>query len=139
MGINSVVGYGSKIVGEVIPDYKNLIPVFLNSEQVIAALVTTYLLAKFGRKTILQIGTLVAGLSLVLIAVGFLNQSFPDEVKNSLIIIGLVIFMANFGLSLGPIVWLYIPEIVEPEIIPFSTLSNWASAALIMIFFPIMS
>ena len=109
MGINSVVGYGSKIVGEVIPDYKNLIPVFLNSEQVIAALVTTYLLAKFGRKTILQIGTLVAGLSLVLIAVGFLNQSFPDEVKNSLIIIGLVIFMANFGLSLGPIVWLYIP------------------------------
>lgn len=51
---------------------------------------------------------------------------------------GLVIFMANFGLSLGPIVWLYIPEIVEPEVVPFSTLSNWASAAIVMILFPIM-
>lgn len=55
-----------------------------------------------------------------------------------MIIGGLVIYMANFGLSLGPIVWLYIPEILEPQLIPFSTGANWASASLITILFPIL-
>ena len=120
------------------PKQKNLIPVILNFEQVIAAFVTSYLLSKLGRKTILQIGTIAAVFSLVLISVGFMVESLPESGQNALIIGGLVIFMANFGLSLGPIVWLYIPEIVEPEIVPFSTLSNWASAGLVMILFPIM-
>ena len=55
----------------------------------------------------------MAILSLILICFGFLVDSLT-EITQGLIIAGLVIFMANFGLSLGPIVWLYIPEIVEP-------------------------
>ena len=47
--------------------------------------------------------------------------------------------MGNFGVSLGPVVWLYIPEIVEPEIIPFSTLANWTAASVVVITFPILS
>ena len=56
-----------------------------------------------------------------------------------MILIGLFFFMAVFGLSLGPVVWLYIPEIVEPSIVPFSTAANWISASLIIILFPIIS
>ncbi len=47
--------------------------------------------------------------------------------------------MFFFGLTLGPIVWLYIPEIVEPKIIPFSTMTNLAGAALCIIVFPLIS
>ena len=46
--------------------------------------------------------------------------------------------MANFGLSLGPIVWLYIPEIVQPNFIPFTTAINWTGASLTVILFPII-
>ncbi len=46
--------------------------------------------------------------------------------------------MANFGLSLGPVVWLYIPEVVQPNIVPFSTGANWGAAALVMLLFPII-
>ena len=46
--------------------------------------------------------------------------------------------MANFGLSLGPVVWLYIPEVVQPNIVPFSTGINWGGAALVMLLFPII-
>lgn len=35
--------------------------------------------------------------------------------------------------------WLYIAETVEPEIIPFSTLANWAAASIVIIAFPILS
>jgi hypothetical protein len=72
-----------------------------------------------------------------MIGVGFLleDQSTP---QNVLVLIGLIIFMANFGLSLGPIVWLYIPEILEPSRISISTMANWASASFISILFPII-
>ena len=46
--------------------------------------------------------------------------------------------MGNFGISLGPVVWLYIPEIVQANIIPFSTGVNWAAAACCMLLFPII-
>ena len=44
-----------------------------------------------------------------------------------------------FGVSLGPIVWLYIPEVVQPQIVPFSTATNWICASLVIILFPILT
>jgi hypothetical protein len=47
--------------------------------------------------------------------------------------------MGSFGLTLGPIVWLYIPEIVEANIIPYSTMANLIGASVCVILFPIAS
>ena len=47
--------------------------------------------------------------------------------------------MAVFGLTLGPIVWLYIPEIVESNIIPYSTMVNLLGAAACTIGFPLIT
>ena len=55
-----------------------------------------------------------------------------------MILSGLVVFMANFGLTLGPVVWLYIPEIVQPNIVPFSTGMNWTGTSLVLLLFPIV-
>ncbi len=52
--------------------------------------------------------------------------------------IGLFGYMANFGLSLGPIVWLYIPEIVDASFLPYSTMVNWGGSALSILLFPII-
>jgi SP family arabinose:H+ symporter-like MFS transporter len=98
-------------------------------------------LTKLGRKTILQFGTLVGIISLVMIGIGFIVQGSganTNTFASVLIISGLIIFMADFGLSLGPVVWLYIPEILEPNYIAFSTLANWTTASLITILFPIL-
>ena len=56
-----------------------------------------------------------------------------------MILIGLFVYMAVFGLSLGPVVWLYIPEIVQPKIVPYSTASIWICASLVIILFPIIT
>jgi hypothetical protein len=48
-------------------------------------------------------------------------------------------FMGFFGFSLGPVVWLYIPEIVQPNIVPYSTASNWIFASIVIILFPIIT
>lgn len=58
---------------------------------------------------ILQFGTAVGAGSNALIAIGFFIQDANKDLSSGLILFGLVVFMANFGLSLGPVVWLYIP------------------------------
>lgn len=55
-----------------------------------------------------------------------------------MILLGLVVFNANFGLTIGPVVWLYIPEIVQPNIVPFSTGMNWLGNSLVVLLFPII-
>lgn len=46
--------------------------------------------------------------------------------------------MANFGFTLGPVVWVYLPEIVQPNVLPYATLVNWLSAAAVMFLFPVI-
>jgi len=76
---------------------------------VLAAVIISYVLSRVGRKTILQAGVIFGAISNGIIAVGFFIHDSNTDVGNVLILLGLVIFMANFGLTLGPVVWLYIP------------------------------
>jgi MFS family permease len=110
----------------------------INLEQCLAPLVVSYLLSKVGRKTILQFGSIFGAITTGIIGIGFFIHDSNTDVGNVLILSGLVIFMANFGLSLGPVVWLYIPEVVQPNIVPFSTGINWAGATVCMLLFPII-
>ena len=46
--------------------------------------------------------------------------------------------MLLFGFTLGPIVWLYIPEIVKAKWVPFTTMTNWAGAVITVFLFPVI-
>lgn len=46
--------------------------------------------------------------------------------------------MLLFGFTLGPIVWLYIPEIVAAKWVPFTTMSNWGGCVVTVLLFPII-
>jgi hypothetical protein len=46
--------------------------------------------------------------------------------------------MLIFGLTLGPITWLYVPEIIPANIVPFATVSNWIAATVVYTMTPIV-
>lgn len=108
VGINLVIAYGVDIITQITPSLSKVIPVILNFEGFAASFVSMIILAKLGRKIILQAGTLISTISLTMVAMGFIAKLHDATAGNVLIIIGLIIFMANFNLSLGPVVWLYI-------------------------------
>lgn len=112
-GVNIVLGYAPPLVKSIFPDLAQLIPVLINLEVVLGTVVSGLLLSKFGRKQIFQCGTFANALSLLMLAVGFiLNQDADTKVNKFpgvLIIIGLFCTMGSFAVSLGPLVWLYIP------------------------------
>lgn len=55
-----------------------------------------------------------------------------------IIILGFVAVRMIFSMTLGPVCWIYLAEIVEPDIIGISTMFNWLTAALISLAFPIV-
>ena len=73
-------------------------------------------------------GALSTSVGAVIVAIGFLSNSL------TWIIFGIVFFMACFGLTLGPVVWIYLPEVAQPKIIAFATASNWGTCSLVMLF-----
>ncbi len=137
-GINAVVAYGGQIVGEDVPSLKLVLPILINLVQVIAAIFTSYLLTKMGRKILFQYGCVGASASCLLIAFGFWTKDTSHDLGLALIIIGLFLFMANFGLTLGPVVWVYLPEIVQSSVLPYATATNWGTASVITLMFPVI-
>lgn len=138
-GVNVVVLYGGSIINEAVKNdfTSKLMQVFLIATQFIACLGTSMILKKIGRKSLLQIGTLVSFIVLTTIGVAFV--AFKEGTgQQILIIVSLYVFMTSFGFTLGPVVWLYIPEIVPASVVPFSTLANWAAASITIILFPIL-
>ena len=113
-GINAFVVYGGDIASKTASgELPALMPSLINFEQVLGTFATGFLLIKFGRKAILQFGTLMAGLGNALVFLGFLlNQIDGSEDSTNgqiFILMGLFLYMGVFGVSLGPVVWLYIP------------------------------
>jgi hypothetical protein len=45
--------------------------------------------------------------------------------------------MINYGCTLGPVVWLYIPEVVPSNMVSLTTACNWISFSMIVTLFPI--
>jgi hypothetical protein len=71
VGVNAVTIYPVDILVRVVPNLAKVIPVILNLEGVIAGLISTLVLVKFGRKTILQFGTVWSVITTILVGVGY--------------------------------------------------------------------
>jgi len=56
-----------------------------------------------------QYGCVGAATTCIMVATGFYIKAEHSGLGLGLIIIGLILFMANFGLTLGPVVWVYLP------------------------------
>lgn len=84
----------------------------------------------------MQVGASVIAFCLLLTGVSFLmGENRIDWV----IIVAVLALRGAFSCTLGPLAWLYMAEIVKPNIIPYGTFINWAGATLVMFLFPIMS
>ena len=109
---------------------------------VLFTVVSIMLIDKLGRKPLLYIGLSGIILSLIVLGVAF---EFTETLGESLkwIAVGsLLIYIASFAVSLGPICWLVISEIYPIKIRGFAmsiaTFTNWAFNFLIALTFPIL-
>ena len=95
----------------------------------VAPIIGSILIYSFGRKDLLIFGLallIICWLTVVIFLVGV-----PAE-------IAILVYIFAFGISLGPIAWIYVAEILPDIGISLAALVNWVSAVIIIQTFPLV-
>jgi len=149
-GINAVIYYANQIfaaAGFHSAATQSLATLWaIGAVNVVATFIAVAWVDRFGRKPLLMIGTTGMFLSLVLIGAMYLKLDHQSTATASVpsaagivTLIGLVVFIASFAFSLGPVVWTVINEIFPGEVrgkaVAAATAANWFAAWLVTQFF----
>lgn len=98
-----------------------------------------YIISRFPRRNLLLIGNGLLAVICFILAIMFYaiaTNGNNDIAAGAMVFI--VIFMFIYGITLGPIVWLYVPEIIPPKVVPLATFSYWVGVGVSMAITPIV-
>ena len=95
------------------------------------------MLVRVGRKPIIQFGNVTLALLNIAIGILFIYIDWSPAFTIILVLVG--IFMVIYGLTIGPVVWLYVPEILPTRMVPIATIMNWTGCSFCVIVPPIVS
>ncbi|KNA12018.1 hypothetical protein SOVF_129750 [Spinacia oleracea] len=134
-GINGVLFYSSTIFKEAGVSSSNAATVGLGAVQVVATMVTTWLVDKSGRRFLLIVSSAGMTFSLLVVAASFfLKDIVSDESAwysafSILSVVGVVAMVVCFSLGIGAIPWIIMSEILPINIKglagSIATLANW--------------
>jgi SP family arabinose:H+ symporter-like MFS transporter len=139
-GINSIMYYAPMIFAKtgVGVDSALMQTVAVGGVNLIFTFVAIKYIDKFGRKPLLIAGCTGMAISLFVLAVAFYLQEFGGF----LILAFILIYIASFAASLGPITWVFIAEIypnrLRSEAMSVAVVSLWAAVFLVSLTFPYM-
>lgn len=151
-GINAIIYYADKIFAQAgfstPADQASATTWAIGGVNVLATLIAVAYVDRFGRRPLLLAG--LVGMASALITVG-ISFHFMDKADTSgagsggpttagiITLVALVVFIASFAFSLGPVVWTVINEIFPNRIrgraVAVATAVNWGSAWLVSQFF----
>jgi sugar porter (SP) family MFS transporter len=147
-GINAVIYYADKIfaaAGFSSPTSQSLATLLaIGAVNVVATFIAVAWVDRFGRKPLLMIGSVGMGVSLVVVGAAFevlghQKHTSGTSAAGVVTLIALVVFIASFAFSLGPVVWTIINEIYPSHLrgkaVAVATAANWFAAWLVAQFF----
>ena len=101
-----------------------------------AAVASMFCVDKMGRKPLMIIGSIGMGVAMALLAITFIT----DHAKGYFVLFCIMGYVAAFGFSLGPVVWVLISEIFPNRLrsyaVAITTFTLWAADFLVTLTFP---
>lgn len=113
------------------------IPLIANIVQLIASFFSSPIVAKFGRKSITCFGNIALSLNLIVIGILFVigDSSHNDSCIYAAVAF-IILFMIGYTTTIGPVVWLYVPEIIPHSYVPIASIFNWLASSTCVIVTP---
>lgn len=139
-GINAIIYYGPSIFQSAGIDSSNalLFQVIIGSVNLVFTIIAIAYADKYGRKLLLKTG--LTGIVLSLIICGALFYS--NQTHGIALLILMLVYIACFAFSLGPVTWIIINEIFPTHVrvagVTICTLALWIAVWLVGQFFPWM-
>ena len=84
------------------------------------------------------VGSSVSFVANSIVGIGFYIRDVTVAGK-VLLYIGVFLFIINFGLTLGPVIFIYIPEVVDQHLISYAIAAMWIASSLAITLFPIIT
>jgi MFS family permease len=136
-GINSIVMYGVSLLAGLLESNSALLNLAVSAINIIVTAGGAPLVDKLGRKTCLLNSLAGMGISSLLLAVGII-KSIP-----MLSAVAVLLFVASFGLGLGPVPFILASELVGSDAADatqsIALAANWIATFLVAQFFPLAS
>lgn len=146
-GINAILYYAPRIFEMAGFDQSRayLQPVYIGAANLLFTMLAMTMIDKFGRKTLMLIGSIG-----MIVFLGLTAYTFKDlqpaggaaHVANSNVLIYLIGFIAFFAFSQGAVIWVFISEIfpnsVRSQGGALGSFTHWIMAAIISWTFPII-
>ncbi|GAA0192952.1 D-xylose transporter XylE [Fulvivirga kasyanovii] len=139
-GINAILYYGAEIFSNVLgygPEDALKQQILLGAVNLVFTFVAIYQVDKWGRKPLLIMGTL--GMFLGIASLG--TSIYLDQL-GWVSLIGMLVFIASFALSMGPITWVLLSEIfpnkVRSAAMSLAVAAQWLFNAIVAGVFPLL-
>jgi sugar porter (SP) family MFS transporter len=146
-GINSVFFYAPMIFEQsgIGTDAAFMQAVLVGIVNLVFTVLAILLIDKLGRRPLLGFGLMVIAACMMLLAYGFGSATYSEagellEINSTLILFGILGFVAGFALSLGPVMWVLFSELFPNRVrgvaISFVGLINSTVSFLVQLVFP---
>jgi MFS family permease len=136
-GINSIVMYGVGLLSELMGANSAVLNLAVSALNAIVTLSSAPLVDKLGRKACLLLSISGMGTSSVLLAIGIMKGI------SILSAIAVLLFVAFFGLGLGPVPFILSSELVGAEAVgatqSWALAANWIATFVVAQFFPLVN
>ncbi len=139
-GINSIMYYAPMILAKTGIGVNNALmqTIAVGTVNLIFTFVAIKYIDKFGRKPLLIAGASGMSVSLFILAIAF----YLHEFGGYLILAFVLIYIASFAMSLGPVTWVFIAEIypnrIRSEAMSVAVVFLWAAVFVVSFTFPYM-
>ena len=146
-GINSVFFYAPMIFEQsgIGTDASFMQAVLVGIVNLVATVVAIALIDKLGRRPLLISGLVIIASSMLLLAYSFSSASYGPggeliDMNATMVLIGILCFVAGFGISLGPVMWVLFSELFPNRLrgiaISFCGLINSSISFIVQLVFP---
>jgi sugar porter (SP) family MFS transporter len=141
-GINAVIYYAPEIFSHAGFDSastQTLATVGIGTVNFLTTILAMFLIERAGRRSLLIVGFAGAATTMLIIALAVIN---PTLVPSWVVILVLLLYIASFAISLGPL-----PHVMMSEIFPLrvrgpgmsmASISNWGFNFVVVFAFPVM-
>lgn len=139
-GINTVLYYAPIIFDRTGASVESSLfqTLVIGITNVMATVVAFGIIDKIGRRPLLLAGAVMMGLFLFALAWLFMTKTSHTE----FILMAVVGYIATFGITLGPVTWVYLsemfPNLIRARALSWATASLWAANFLVTLVFPSM-
>ncbi len=140
VGINVVLYYAPEIFKSIDPDTDGalLLTIIVGIVNFLFTIVAVKTVDKYGRKPLMLIGAL--GMAVAMLSLGFV---FFSGATGYLALGCMILYVASFALSWGPVVWVLLSEIFPNKIrgkaMAVAVAAQWISNYLVSLTFPMMN